>query len=60
MTEPKWEFQETAEAVDLLMAALDYIAAAQQRIGPSSVLDVAYWAVHYCLTNLNESDQPRN
>lgn len=54
------EFQDLAEAIELLVAALDYIDAAQRLLGANPVLDVAAWSLRYCLLNLNETETTRN
>jgi len=58
--ETKQQFHDFALAVELLLAALDYVEAAQRLIGTNKVLDVAAWAIRYCLYNLNETEETRN
>lgn len=57
---PEKEFLEFASAVDLLIAALDYIEAAKQLLGTNTVLDAASWCLMYVLSELNENEQERN
>lgn len=60
MDEAEQQFSNEARAIELLVAAANQIEMVRLLLGPSRILDVALQCLHYVLSQINETETPRN